>query len=58
MENVIELKNVGKDYTIGEVKLEVLKGINLKIKKVAVSSIILSVISFSQVIYASNFSKQ
>ncbi|MBU3904841.1 MAG: ABC transporter ATP-binding protein [Nanoarchaeota archaeon] len=33
MGNVIELKNVGKTYTIGEVKLDVLKGISLSLKK-------------------------
>jgi putative ABC transport system ATP-binding protein len=33
MENLIELHNVEKEYVMGDVKLRVLKGINLKVKK-------------------------
>jgi len=33
MENLIELQNLEKEYDLGLVKLHVLKGINLKIKK-------------------------
>ena len=33
MENLIELHNLEKEYIMGDVKLKVLKGINLKIKK-------------------------
>ena len=33
MEKIIELQNVWKTYLLGEIKLEVLKGINLKIAK-------------------------
>jgi putative ABC transport system ATP-binding protein len=39
MENVIELQNLGKEYDLGPVKLQVLKGINLKIKKSEVVAI-------------------
>ncbi len=33
MENIIELQNVQKTYFLGEIKLDVLKGISLSIKK-------------------------
>jgi len=39
MENVIELQNLEKEYDLGPVKLQVLKGINLKIKKSEVVAI-------------------
>lgn len=39
MENVIELQNLKKEYDLGPVKLQVLKGINLKIKKSEVVAI-------------------
>jgi putative ABC transport system ATP-binding protein len=39
MENVIELKNIEKEYDLGPVKLKVLNGINLNIKKSEMVSI-------------------
>lgn len=39
MENIIELQNLEKEYDLGPVKLQVLKGINLKIKKSEVVAI-------------------
>jgi len=39
MENLIELHNVEKEYVMGDVKLRVLKGINLKVKKSEIAAI-------------------
>jgi putative ABC transport system ATP-binding protein len=39
MENIIELKNIEKEYDLGPVKLKVLNGINLNIKKSGTVSI-------------------